>query len=60
MTFEKQSEIVDKRILVARKYWSEFLSDLPIRVANLSSSNQTLNTNVEPTEEVNDAEKLKW
>jgi len=45
MTFENQSETLDKRILCAKKYWSEFLSDLPLRVANFSSLNQTINTN---------------
>ena len=59
MSIENQSETLEKRVLEAQKNWSEFLSDLPIRVANLSSLNQTLNTNVEPTQEINDTEKLR-
>ena len=59
MSIENQSETHEKRALEVQKNWSEFLSDLPIRVANLSSLNQTLNTNVEPTQEIYDTEKLR-
>ena len=53
MSIENQSEMLEKRILEAKKNWLEFLSDLPLREANSTLRNQTLNTDIETTPETN-------
>ena len=57
MKTENQSEIIQKQIQDANKHWRLFLSEIPLRQADLSLVTQTLNTNVETSLEVNDADK---
>jgi len=57
MNTENQSEIIRERIQEANKHWRLFLSEVPLRQADLSLVTQTPNTNVETSQEVNDAEK---
>ena len=57
MKTENQSEIIQKRIQDANKHWRFFLSELPLRQADLSLVTQTPNTNVETSPEVNASEK---
>ena len=57
MNTENQSEIIQKQIQDANKHWRLFLSEVPLRQADLSLVTQTPNTNVETSKEVNDAEK---
>ena len=57
MKTENQSEIIQKQIQDANKHWRLFLSEVPLRQADLSLVTQTLNTNVETSLEVNDADK---
>ena len=57
MKTENQSEIIQKQIQDANKHWRLFLSEVPLRQADLSLVTQTPNTNVETSKEVNDAEK---
>ena len=57
MKTENQSEIIQKQINDANKHWRLFLSEVPLRQADLSLVTQTPNTNVETSKEVNDAEK---
>jgi len=57
MNTENQSEIIQKQIQEANKHWRLFLSEVPLRQADLSLVTQTPNTNVETSQEVNDAEK---
>jgi hypothetical protein len=59
MTLENQIKKNEKRISDAKHYWSKFLSYLPLRVANLSSSNHTSNIYVKTTPEISDTEKIK-
>ena len=58
MSSEDEREILQKRILDAKKNWQFFLSGVPLREANLSLDNQTLNTEVEISGEINYAEEL--
>lgn len=58
MSSEDEREILQKRILEAKKNWRLFLSELPLRETNLSLVNQTLNTEVETSREINDIEEL--
>ena len=58
MSLENQSATLEKRILDAKKNWCLFLSDVPLREANLSLLNQTLNIAVETSREINYAEEL--
>ena len=58
MSSEDEREILQKRILDAKKNWQFFLSEVPLREANLSLDNQTLNTEVEISREINYAEEL--
>jgi hypothetical protein len=58
MSSEDEREILQKRILEAKKNWRLFLSELPLRETNLSPVNQTLNTEVETSREINDIEEL--
>ena len=57
MKTENQSEIIQKQIQDANKHWRLFLSEVPLRQADLSLVTQTLKTNVETSQEVSDAEK---
>jgi hypothetical protein len=57
MNTENQSEIIQKRIQDANKHWLLFLSEVPLRPADLTLVTQTLNTNVETSPEINDTEK---
>jgi len=57
MNTENQSEIIQKQIQDANKHWRLFLSEVPLRQADLSLVTQTLNTNVETSSEINVAEK---
>ena len=57
MKTENQSERIQKQIQDANKHWRLFLSEVPLRQADLSLVTQTPNTNVETSPEVNDAEK---
>jgi len=54
---ENQSELLKKEIQDANKHWRLFLSELPLRQADLSLVTQTLKTNVETSPEVNASEK---
>jgi len=58
MSSEDESEILQKRIQDAKKNWLLFLSELPLRETNLSLVKQTLNTEVETSQEINDTEEL--
>ena len=57
MKTENQSEIIQKQIQDANKYWRLFLSKKPLPPADLTLVTQTLNTNVETSLEVNNTEK---
>jgi hypothetical protein len=57
MKTENQNEIIQKQIKDANKHWRLFLSEVPLRRADLSLVTQTLNTNVETSSEINVAEK---
>ena len=58
MNTENQSEIIQKQIQDANKHWRLFLSEVPLRQADLSLVTQTPNTSVETSPcEVNAAEK---
>jgi hypothetical protein len=57
MNTENQSELLQKRIQEANKHWQLFLSEVPLRQADLSLVTQTPNTNVETSPEIKDAEK---
>ena len=57
MNTENQSELLKKRIQDANKHWRLFLSEVPLRQADLSLVTQTPNTNVETSPEVNASEK---
>jgi hypothetical protein len=56
MNTENQSELLQKRIQEANKHWLLFLSEVPLRQADLSLVTQTPNTNVETSPEINNAE----
>ena len=57
MNTENQSEIIQKQIQDANKHWRLFLSEVPLRQADLSLVTQTLTTNVKTSPEVNASEK---
>ena len=57
MKTENQSEIIKKQIKDANKHWRLFLSELPLRQADLTLVTQTPNTNIKTSPKVNDAEK---
>jgi len=57
MKTENQSELLQKRIQDADKHWRLFLSEVPLRQADLSLVTQTPNTNVETSPEIKDAKK---
>jgi len=56
MKTENQSELLQKQIQDANKHWRLFLSEVALRQADLTLVTQTLNTNVETSLEVNDAD----
>ncbi len=49
-------EIIQKQIQYANKHWRLFLSEVPLRQADLSSVTQSLNANFEISTEINDTE----
>ena len=57
MNTENQIEIIQKQIQDANKHWRLFLSEVPLRQADLSLVTQTLKTNVETSPEINATEK---
>ena len=57
MNTENQIELLQKQIQDANKHWRVFLSEVPLRQADLSLVTQTPNTNVETSQEVNTFEK---
>jgi len=57
MNLENQSVTLQKRILDAEKTWRVFLSELPLRQANLSPVTQKPNTNVETYPEISGSAK---
>ena len=57
MNAENQSELLKKQIQDANKHWRLFLSEVPLRQADLSLVTLTPNTNVETSPEVNATEK---
>jgi hypothetical protein len=57
MKTENQSEIIKKQIKDANKHWRLFLSEVPLRQADLTLVTQTPNTNIKTSPKVNDAEK---
>ena len=57
MNTENQSDLIKKQIKEANKHWRLFLSEVPLRQADLSLVTQIPNTNIEASPEVNDAEK---
>ena len=57
MNTENQSELLKKQIQDANKHWRLFLSEVPLRQADLSLVTQTLTTNVKTSPEVNATEK---
>ena len=57
MKRENQSEIIQKQTQDANKHWRLFLSEVPLRQADLSLVTQTLNINVETSSEIKDAKK---
>ena len=57
MKTENQSEIIQKQIQDANKHWRLFLSEVPLRQADLSLVTQTPNTNVETYPEISGSAK---
>ena len=56
MDTENRSEIIQRQIQEANKHWRLFLSEVPVRQADLSSATQSLNANLEISTEINDTE----
>ena len=56
MDTENRSEIIQRQIQDANKHWRLFLSEVPLRQADLSSVTQSLNANLEISTEINDTE----
>ena len=50
-------EIIQKQIQDANKHWRLFLSEVPLRQADLSLVTQCLNANLETSTEINDTKK---
>jgi hypothetical protein len=57
MKTENKFEIIQKQIQDANKHWRLFLSEVPLRQADLSSVTQSLNANLEALTEINDTEE---
>jgi len=57
MKTENQSELLQKQIQDANKHWRLFLSEVPLRQADLTLITQTPNTNIKTSPKVNDAAK---
>ena len=57
MKTENQSEIIQKQIQDANKHWRIFLSEVPLRQADLSSVIESINANLQTSTEINDTEK---
>jgi hypothetical protein len=58
MSQEDEREILQRRILEAKKYWHFFLAELPLQEENLSLANQASNTEDEISPEINSTEEL--
>ena len=58
MSQEDEREILQRRILEAKKYWHFFLSELPLQDENLSLANQVSSTEDEISPEINSTEEL--
>ena len=50
-------KIIQKQIQDANKHWRLFLSEVPLRKADLSLVTQSLNANVETSTEINGTKK---
>ena len=57
MNTENQSDLIKKQIKEANKHWRLFLSEVPLRQADLSLVTQIPNTNIEASPEINATEK---
>ena len=57
MKTENNFEIIQKQIQDANKHWRLFLSEVPLRQADLSSVTESLNPNLQTSTEINDTEK---
>ena len=57
MKTENNFEIIQKQIQDANKHWRLFLSEVPLRQADLSSVTQSLNAKLEALTEINDTEE---
>ena len=57
MKTENNFEIIQKQIQDANKHWRLFLSEVPLRQADLSSVTESLNANLETSTEINDKKK---
>ena len=58
MSEKDEREILQRRILEAKKYWHFFLAELPLQEENLSLANQASNTEDEISPEINSTEEL--
>ena len=58
MSQENEREILQRRILEAKKYWHFFLAELPLHEENLSLADQASNTEDEISPEINSTEEL--
>ena len=57
MKTENNFEIIQNQIQDANKNWRLFLSEVPLRQADLSSVTESLNANLQTSTEINDTEK---
>ena len=60
MKTENNFEIIQKQIQDANKHWRLFLSEVPLRQADLSSVIESLNANLQTSTEINDTEKYSF
>ena len=58
MSQEDEREILQRRILEAKKYWHFFLSKLPLQDENLFLANQASNTEDAISPEINSTKEL--
>jgi hypothetical protein len=58
MSQENEREILQRRILEAKKYWHFFLSKLPLQEEDLFLANQSSDTEDEIPPEINSTEEL--
>ena len=57
MKIENKFEIIQKQIQDANKHWRLFLSEVPLRQADLSSVAQPLNANLKTSTEIKETKK---